>query len=648
MKVKIHSLSFRIIARILIIILPLFVIILSVYCYCSRNIIRQETKKYSIQVAKTLECNIEKNLSSMEKVSQVVNMMMEQNLLPKDKVYPFMQEILQKNNMIYGLGISLEPSLMDKKYFAPYVCRCYDKNGKEAKNFKYTNIDYDYLNRDWYEIPKITGKPYWSEPYFGETGNVLMTTYSVPFYAYTNKNTKIFKGVVAIDVDLRLLTKKFSDIKILQSGYAFLLTRNGWMLTNPDTSKVMNESLFSLAEEEHYPLYREIGRDLMHGKSGFRELNVNDESKRWIYYTNLPRNGWSVAVVYPDSEMFVDMKQMNYILILLIFVGLVLLTVLTIQIVKQMATPITLFADSARKIAEGNFKVELPEVRNTDEILDLYDAFSQMQSQLSEYIINLKQTTAAKQSIESQLKIASLIQKGMIPKGYPVFPKYNEFNIDGLMKPAKEVGGDLYNFFMIDETHLCFVIGDVSDKSVPASLFMAMTNTLIKALALSGISPAEILAKANRELCRDNDQSMFVTLVLGVLDIKTGAVVYANAGHNPFLFGQPEKNETGYKKENSGIALGVFEEADYINESFTLNDNDFIFLYTDGITEAMNKNNEKFGEKRLLSFLSSSAHLPIQNMIDGVMDEIARFVDGNLQSDDIAILILRYNSNIDD
>jgi len=281
--------------------------------------------------------------------------------------------------------------------------------------------------------------------------------------------------------------------------------------------------------------------------------------------------------------------------------------------------------------------------KSKDEIGKLSEAFLTMQFSLSQYIIDLRNTTIAKESIEGQLKIASAIQLGMIPKSYPTFPDRTEFDIFGYMSPAKEVGGDLYNYFMVDDDHLAFTIGDVSDKGIPAALFMAMTNTLIKAITLSGLRPAEVLYKANNELCKENEQCMFVTLFLGIINIRTGEVEYANAGHNPFILVQND-NVVNYQELSPGMVLAAFSDVQFTNEQFTLKPNETIFMYTDGVTEAMNRDHKLFGEERLLNLIKKLGPLRIPNLIDETIEGVAIFVDGNEQSDDITILALRFLS----
>ena len=224
------------------------------------------------------------------------------------------------------------------------------------------------------------------------------------------------------------------------------------------------------------------------GESNLTSINTI-QGKTWIYYTQLPTTKWAIGVVYPHEEMYASLRRLNWLILFLAVAGLGLLVVFTVGIINRLISPLTLFSKSARLIAEGNFNAELPQIQTNDEMKELHESFKFMQNELAGYIVNLKETTSVREKMESELRIANAIQLSMVPKDYPAFPMYKQFNIHGHMQAAKEVGGDLFNYFMIDKVHLGFTIGDVSGKGIPAALFMAVTNSLIKAIALSGFKP---------------------------------------------------------------------------------------------------------------------------------------------------------------
>ncbi|MBF0506938.1 MAG: PP2C family protein-serine/threonine phosphatase [Nitrospirae bacterium] len=271
----------------------------------------------------------------------------------------------------------------------------------------------------------------------------------------------------------------------------------------------------------------------------------------------------------------------------------------------------------------------------------LLDAFHSMRDSLKDYIRQLAETTAAKEKIESELKIASDIQMSILPRIFPPFPDRPEFDIFALIEPAKEVGGDFYDFFQVDDTHLCFTIADVSGKGVPAALYMAVTKTLIMSVAKEGITADRILMKVNDELSRDNDVNMFVTIFCGILDISTGEVCYANGGHNPPLVIRKD-GDISFLGEAGGLVIGAFEGMTYTLEKLMLGPGDTLFMYTDGVTEAMNEKEELFSDERLERELASLNAVDIQRLVSGIMDKIIFFTGGAPQSDDITMLAVRF------
>jgi len=256
-------------------------------------------------------------------------------------------------------------------------------------------------------------------------------------------------------------------------------------------------------------------------------------------------------------------------------------------------------------------------------------------------LIAEKKNQEIKERIESELNVARSIQMSMIPKIFPAFPNIQEVDIHAFLLPAKEVGGDLYDFFFIDEEHFCFVIGDVSGKGVPASLFMAVTKTLIQAKAGKGISSEDILFNTNNDLCRANDETMFVTVFCGILNIHTGHVVYSNGGHNPPYV---------YKSDGSlqaipchpGIALGIMDDFPYQQEELTLNKGDAIVLYTDGVTEAVSFESGMFTTDRLEQAIRKVPSDVPKAIVNHIVQDVEEFSTGVAQFDDITVLVLTY------
>ncbi|OQA07972.1 MAG: Phosphoserine phosphatase RsbU [Firmicutes bacterium ADurb.Bin373] len=256
-------------------------------------------------------------------------------------------------------------------------------------------------------------------------------------------------------------------------------------------------------------------------------------------------------------------------------------------------------------------------------------------------LIRERETQRTKELIEGELRVAREIQMSIVPKIFPPFPERPELDMFAILEPAKEVGGDLYDFFLLDDDHLCFTVGDVSGKGVPASLYMAVTKTLIKAKADIKLGPDEILYRVNNELCKDNDSGMFVTEFLGILTISTGELVFSNGGHNiPYL--RKQNGEVAPLPKAPGVALGVMEDFEYFCASVQLEAGDSVVLYTDGVTEAMNPAGELLREEHLENILRELNGKTAQEEVGHILHSTRQFMNGANQADDITILVIKY------
>ena len=265
---------------------------------------------------------------------------------------------------------------------------------------------------------------------------------------------------------------------------------------------------------------------------------------------------------------------------------------------------------------------------------------------LLQYVVIIQDTTesvllekAEKDRINNELAIAARIQASMLPCDFPAFPKHTEFDICAQMDPAKEVGGDFYDFFFINENKLAVVIADVSGKGIPAAMFMVNAKTLIKNIAQQGAALEEVFITVNNLLCENNEECMFVTVFMGVLDIPSGLFSYVNAGHNVPLI--KSGGSFGWLNTNPGLMLGFMEGSQYVSDEITLRNGDILFLYTDGVTEAENPENELFSEERLITIINGHEFNNLKGLLATIRHKIDSFANGADQSDDITMLALK-------
>ena len=316
---------------------------------------------------------------------------------------------------------------------------------------------------------------------------------------------------------------------------------------------------------------------------------------------------------------------------------------------NMISRPLNRLTEHAKELVTHDFSTPedmradiklLPE-KSKNELGELAESFLYMEDSLKKYIKELTETTAVKEKAESELTIARQIQMEILPKIFPPFPHRHELNIFATIEPAREVGGDFYDFFFMDDDIFCFVIGDVSGKGVPAALFMAVTKTLIKAASTKGLTPDEIMNRVNDDLSQNNDSAMFVTIFFGTLDLKTGEMLYVNCGHNLPLFIRQGK-KAKYMRRSQGVIVGAMENVEFKLEKMFIKPGDTVFMYTDGVTEAMNETNDFFSDERLLEDMNTMLDETIEEKVHGLMEKIKIFSNEAPQSDDITMLALQY------
>jgi len=327
-----------------------------------------------------------------------------------------------------------------------------------------------------------------------------------------------------------------------------------------------------------------------------------------------------------------------------LIIMMTILVIITVVVINRatafMMRPLDNLQKGVKKVAHGDLSYRI-EINTTSEIGDLAKAFNQMTSDLNQYIVNLQKTTATKERIQSELNLGKDIQRRMLPHVFPPFPHRKEFDVFAIMEPAKEVAGDFFDFFFIDEDHFCFIISDVSGKGVPSALFMVITKTLLNAEAKRGYTIEELIYNVNNSLVKNNDTAMFATLFCAILNVKTGELKMVNAGHNPPAIGN-ENSGFRFMSMNQNIALGVMDDFVFKSETINLCQGDKILLYTDGITEAFNKDGEAFSEARLMDVISDNNSLESLPLVQKIQHEIKKFTLDTEQSDDITILAVTY------
>lgn len=581
---------------------------------------------------KTLDATIAKVENVMQRVeisTQNLAWFVMENIDNPDKMFEIGANALAANEILYGNSITFESEFYPSKgeYFMVYSFK--DKDGT-INSDQTGGYDYDYFTMEWYLGAKLLGKPYWSEPYFDEGGgDAMMATYSVPMFG---KNGQ-FIGVVTSDILLEELTSIVNGIHAFESSFNTILSNSGTFLTHRNPKMVFNHSIVSSAMAINSKELMEVGLDLRINDTGYKEFDDENKMRNFVVYGHL-KNGWAVGIICPIISLLRESNQFSWIMLVAILLGLLLLYVITKRLIDRLAQPITEFAYSAQTIAKGNFSARIPEINSDDELKQLHDSLVYMEKSIGSYISELRQTTATNERFSNELNIATSIQMSMLTKD---FPQREDLDVFARLKPAKEVGGDLYDVFIKDD-NLFFTVGDVSGKGVPAALYMAISRSAFRFITGLNLEISDIVSRINNAFADGNERGMFITMFAAKLNLKTREMVYCNAGHNPIVIVGPD-GKAVFNKAKPNLAAGLFNDFPYQQESMVLEKGSRLFIYTDGVSEAENSVKELYGDDRLLEFCSKEPAVETsEEFITHLTDSMKDFTKDNEQNDDITMM----------
>ena len=615
----------------------IFTVALGFLFYQAREIVRQEAISQANQILGKTALRVESILNDVEVASRNAKWLIQCHADRPDSMMVYSRSVLLNNPDFYNCAIAFEPYYF--KDYGRYFSAFTKHSGDSIRTIQGGSDNARYFYSDWYLMPKLLEQPCWTEPYmyYDEAGNTseMVTSYCRTF---SDKQGKMI-GVISISLSLNRLSQTISAMKPYPHSYSFMIGRGGTYSVHPDTTKITRQTIFTQTIETPDPAMTALGYAMQHGENGMKSMKIDGEDC-YVFYEPLGKTGCSMAIVCPESDIFSGYDRLRHTVIIII-ISLLLMFSLLIRIITRELKPLGLLADEAETIASGQFDVVLPDFHRIDEIGQLSHSFGNMQQSLVKYIEELKDTTAQKTSIERDLRIANDIQMGMLPEKFPTKADHDDVQLYATLTPAKKVGGDFFDFYFRDEK-LFFCIGDVSGKGVPASLFMAVTRSTFRTVSAHESMPDRIVMTMNKAIADMNKTHMFVTLFVGVLDLPTGRLHYCNAGHDaPLLVGAG----VGELPCDSNIPVGFMPSWKYSLQEARIFTGTTILLFTDGLTEAMDANNEQFQMERVndvaFKALSNQQQEPRQ-LIGQMIDAVHEFVGDAEQSDDLTMMGIQY------
>ena len=616
----------------------IFIVALGFLFYQSRETVRQEAISRATQILDKTSLNVESILNRVEVASNMTAWLVQRHPNQADSMFVYSRGMLQNNPDFYNCSIAFEPYFFKDKgrYFSAYTKHV----GDSLRTIQGGSDNYQYFFMDWYLLPSLLDKPCWTEPYF-DLDVATNTSEMVTSYCQAIKdNEGRMIGAINTSLSINWLSQTISAIKPYPNSYSIMIGRGGTYFVHPDSTKITRQTIFTKSLEQPDTALVALGHAMQRGEEGMKHMNFNGADS-YVFYKPLGQTGCSMAIVCPENDIFGGFDRLRRAVMAIVIVGLLLMLYMFIRIITSELQPLRRLAKGAETIASGNFDAQLPDLQRIDEIGQLSQSFSDMQQSLVKYIEELKETTAKKASIESDLRIASSIQMGMLPEKFPTKADRDDVQIYASLTPAKDVGGDLFDFYFRDEK-LFFCIGDVSGKGVPASLFMAVTRAVFRTVSAHESMPDRIIIAMNKTMAGMNKTHMFVTLFVGVLDLPTGRLHYSNAGHDaPLLVG----DGVGELPCDANIPVGFMPKWKYTLQEAQIFTGTTIFLFTDGLTEAMDVDNAQFQMERIndvaLKALSQQQQEPKQ-LIDQMTDAVHKFVGDAEQSDDLTMMAIQY------
>lgn len=556
----------------------------------------------------------------------------EANMDSPEHVFDALERIMEINKRLAGCFVAFEPDYFkgQGRWFEAYA---YYADSTHVDCRQIGSPQHDYFNGAWYQRGLSLERDddgYLTDLYYDDTVNSgMFCSYVIPVFDCQGRKV----GVYGVDLSLDLL-----DVIIDE---AMRNVRKEFMVDAQEDIGEDGEIYFSIqiidSKGNRITGSDSLDISMLKGEQEVvdRELDMKD-LKHTPYYINakqLGATGWTLVVFQHRDLVFTWGWVLAVIIVFCMGIGCLVIFFFTTRSIRRATKPLGFLSESAQEVAKGNFDAPLPTFKHNDEVAQLRDSFGIMQQSLKEYLEEQKALSAAKAAMMSELNVAHTIQMSMIPKTFPAFPDRKDLDLYASLTPAKAVGGDLYDFFIRDD-NLYFCIGDVSGKGVPASLVMAVSRTLFRNIAAHTDKPSHIVETMNVNICDGNDNCMFVTLFVGVLDLLTGRLRYCNAGHeSPYI-------QDALLPCDSNLPIGVMSDLKYSEQEIDLVPEMTLFLYTDGLTEAENAERELFGKQRIDNVITTFSGTP-QQLVETMTEAVHQFVGDTEQSDDITMLAFR-------
>ncbi len=593
------------------------------------------------QLAERLADDLDAVIRPIQGAIQTVAFQLEETDPPRSLYVEHIRGVLGAWQDVYGSTIAVEVKGRGDKPFAPYLYR-HDGRIDEAD---LAQANYGYRTLPWYRLAADSRQAVWSPPYFDRGGGeIWMVTYSVPFFRRSGE-TRTLAGVVTADLGLDWMQRTAAHVALGATGMGWVSSGSGdgeFAIAIGDTT----QRLKRLAAPLDATAARAAGAAMLaRGQSfGLMPKQIS-RSPVYVAVRSLGTLGWNLTLLTPRDELLGEARAQLRRQIMLGVIGLIALVIAISLVAAGVARPIHALAEAVEQVDESGaaeLHFSLPEAARQDEVGVLTRALARLRDSLQQHVRLRAASLAAQVRLEHELEVSRQIQQSMLPQGDAIRSLPPGIEIAATLIPAQQVGGDLYDYFRIQDGQLLFAVGDVSDKGIPAALFMARMSALMRVLGAGGASPERLLGEVNRRLAEGNEACMFVTVGCGLLDPVTGALRYASAGHDAPLVRLAE-GEVRETCGANGAAIGIDAGTDYPLQRSQLAPGDVLLLYTDGLSEAEDEGGRHLGIDRVAALLRDVRDTQPAVLVAHIVAAVASHAAGFHATDDLTVLALRFS-----
>ena len=632
------SIAYQLSVYISLAVIGVFIAFIGIFFFFNQTLIKDSVKNKAMSQSTEVSGSVQRYLVT---TSEVAGNIADQVIFygQQDHADLFIQSLVIKYPFINAIYVKIDSTVMDLSFTSYFTFREGDSTFIQRGR---TNFSLCGNEQRYFKTLISNDKKGWSEPYMCERNNIVVAAFNTPITIKNDNGESVNVGQVICEMSVNELNKEVNNLKIGKGGFAFLLSKNGTYITHPVKDWILNKSIYELSDK----VYRgnvatKTDSIIYNSESGtliaYPEL-FNYE-KALVYYTPIRQNGWTLVSVLPYKELFEPLYLPILQMLFFSVLGILVIYLTVTYIINRQIKPLSMVTKQLKRFSNltGPYK-DIPE----NEVIQVSESLNYMKSWYERYLQTQSDEQKKKQQRQEDINQASEIQQSFIKTIYPAFPNRTDIDLYATYQPARGVSGDLFDYFFIDDDNLVLTMGDVSGKGVPAAFFMSVAQTIIKTNALEPKADL-IVQKANKELCTSNHHQFFLTLVLGVLNVKTGILEYCNAAHTPGYI----LSTNGKIKElaqSHGLPLGLYPDKSYSSAQVQLVKGDTLVLYTDGVTEMLNENNVQYGNQRLIENLVSLSGQSPKDMVERLEKSFKMYIGHGYQTDDITMLIFKYKA----